>query len=87
MEERDRRLRQEHQQQYVIVGEKGKGEKFAHWLVDPWSPKMEREPMKINTTVLILGAGFSGITTAAKLKEAGVTDFKFIDKAGDFGGN
>lgn len=50
-------------------------------------PKLEREPMNINTTVLILGGGFSGITTAAKLKDAGVTDFKVIDKAGAYGGN
>lgn len=31
----------EHQGQYVIVGA-GKGEKFAHWLVDPWTEKVER---------------------------------------------
>lgn len=43
--------------------------------------------MKFETTVLVLGGGFSGITTAAKLKDAGITDFKVIDKAGDWGGN
>ena len=37
--------------------------------------------------LLVLGAGFSGITTAAKLKDAGISDFRIIDKAGDFGGN
>lgn len=42
--------------------------------------------MDIETSVLIIGAGFSGINTARQLVEAGITDFKIMDKAGDFGG-
>jgi heterodisulfide reductase subunit A-like polyferredoxin len=42
--------------------------------------------LNIETTVLILGSGFSGLVQAAKLKDAGVNDLKIIDKASDFGG-
>jgi monoamine oxidase len=42
--------------------------------------------MSIDTDVLVLGAGFSGLLTASKLKDAGVTNFKMIDGSGDFGG-
>ncbi|KAI9021840.1 putative monooxygenase [Hyaloraphidium curvatum] len=86
LEERDRRLKPSGQSQWVIIGE-GKGEKFKGWLQDPWAEPLVRDPIEVETTVLILGGGFSGITTAAKLKDAGITDFKMIDKAGDFGGN
>ncbi|KAI9002897.1 putative monooxygenase [Hyaloraphidium curvatum] len=83
--ERDRRLRGDRQQQYITIGE-GKGAKYSHWLTDPWTPLKEREPMKIETTVLITGAGFSGIQLGAKLKQAGIEDFKILDAAGNFGG-
>lgn len=72
-------------QKDIVVGE-GKGAKFAHWLEDPWAKPEEREPLNINIEVLVMGAGFSGILTASKLKDAGITDFKIIDKASDFGG-
>ncbi|KAJ3338862.1 hypothetical protein HDU93_008997 [Gonapodya sp. JEL0774] len=80
-----RRLRKDHQQQYITIGE-GKGAKYAEWFEDIWTPKVERAPMVIDTTVLVLGAGFSGIQMGAKLKQYGVKDFKILDRAGDFGG-
>ena len=36
--------------------------------------------------VLIVGAGFSGIGMAARLKDAGVDDFLLVDDADGFGG-
>ena len=36
--------------------------------------------------VLIVGAGFSGIGMAARLKEAGIDDFLLVDDADGFGG-
>src|SRR6478735_2935508 len=36
--------------------------------------------------VLIVGAGFSGLGMAIKLREAGTTSFLVIEKAGDIGG-
>ncbi|MCY6382725.1 flavin-containing monooxygenase [Hoeflea prorocentri] len=36
--------------------------------------------------VLIIGAGFSGVCAAIKLKQAGIKDFRIYDKAGGIGG-
>ncbi|KAJ3337834.1 hypothetical protein HDU93_000453 [Gonapodya sp. JEL0774] len=83
--ERDRRLRNDHGAQYITIGE-GKGAKYAPWLTDPWAPRRERAPMDIKTTVVLVGSGFSGIQMGAKLKTAGISDFKIIDRASDFGG-
>ncbi|KAI9021329.1 cyclododecanone monooxygenase [Hyaloraphidium curvatum] len=85
IEERDRRAHKEHYGQYIIIGE-GKGERYKEWLTDPWTSYIEREPVNKNSTVLILGAGFSGIMTAAMLKDRGVKDITIIDGAGSFGG-
>lgn len=37
-------------------------------------------------SVVIVGSGFSGMCTAIKLAEAGITDFLILEKAGDVGG-
>lgn len=55
-------------------------------LVDPWVKHVKREPVKELVTVLVLGGGFSGIMCGAKLREAGINDFRIIEKGGDFGG-
>ncbi len=36
--------------------------------------------------VAVIGAGFSGLMTAARLKERGVDNFRIIESGGDFGG-
>ncbi len=36
--------------------------------------------------VVVIGAGLSGVCAAIKLKEAGVTNFRIFEKAGDVGG-
>lgn len=85
--ERDKRARADGGDQYFIIGEPGtKGEKYAYWLTDPWTPRVERAPVKEEVQVLLLGAGFSGIMSAAMLKEHGVTDLRIVDAAGGFGG-
>jgi len=54
---------------------------------DPWvEPGFVRDPIREDTDVLIVGAGFGGMTTAAFLRKHGVDRFRIIDKAGDFGG-
>ncbi|KAI9005115.1 putative monooxygenase [Hyaloraphidium curvatum] len=83
--ERDRRIRTDFAEQFITIGE-GKGAKYADWLVDPWVQRVERPALDIQTTVLIVGGGFSGIQVAGNLKKAGITDFKIMDRAGDFGG-
>ncbi|KXS21044.1 FAD/NAD(P)-binding domain-containing protein [Gonapodya prolifera JEL478] len=42
--------------------------------------------MQIETTVVLIGAGFSGIMLGAQLVKAGVRDFKILETASGFGG-
>lgn len=81
-EERDRRLRQDGNEQYVEV----KGE-FAHFLDDPYAePGFERESLNDKVEVLVVGGGFGGLLAGARLRQAGVEDIRIIDPASDFGG-
>ena len=80
--ERDRRRRADGNAQYV----EAEGE-FAHYLDDPYAvPAFTRAPVLEAVEVLIVGGGFGGLLTAARLVEAGVQDFRIIERAGDFGG-
>src|SRR6187200_933246 len=80
--EREKRLRDDAQGQYSQLTDEY--EEFDH---DPWvEPGFTREPVVEETTVVIVGGGFAGMLTAKGLLEQGVTDFRIIDKAGDFGG-
>ena len=79
--ERDRRLRADGNEQYVeIAGQ------FAHYLEDPYVERIERAPLTDEVEVVVVGGGFGGQLAAARLKEAGVTDVRIIEKGGDFGG-
>ncbi|MBA0126204.1 NAD(P)/FAD-dependent oxidoreductase [Haloechinothrix sp. YIM 98757] len=42
--------------------------------------------MTTSTTVLIIGAGFAGLGTAIRLKQAGITDFVILERGSDVGG-
>lgn len=79
--ERDKRLRPDGNDQYL----EPKG-RFAHLLEDPWAQRTERDPVHEDVTVAIVGGGFGGLTTGARLKEAGVEDVRIIEGGGDFGG-
>jgi len=80
-QERDKRLRADGNDQYVEI----KGQ-LGHYLEDPYVPVKEREPLRDHVTVAVIGGGFSGLVTGARLAEAGVTDVRIIEKGGDFGG-
>ena len=81
-EERDRRLRDDGNEQYVEV----KGQ-FAHFLDDPYAGEITpREPLADEVEVLVIGAGFGGLLAGARLRQAGVEDIRIIDPAADFGG-
>jgi cyclohexanone monooxygenase len=79
--ERDKRLREEGNDQYVEV----KGQ-FAHYLEDPYVERVEREPLTDEVDVVIIGAGFGGLLAGARLREAGIESLRMIESGGDVGG-
>ncbi len=81
-EERDRRLRDDGNEQYVEVKDD-----FAHFLDDPYARQgFARESLNDEVEVLIVGGGFGGLLAGARLRQAGVEDIRLIDPASDFGG-
>src|SRR5215218_1277936 len=48
--------------------------------------RTEREPVTDEVTVALIGGGFAGLVTGARLKQAGITDVRIIEKGGDVGG-
>jgi hypothetical protein len=84
--ERDKRLKQSISgiDQYRLVEEDGI---FKHYLKDPWvEPGFTREPVKEVVDVVIVGGGYGAQLVAVKLIEAGITNVRLIEKAGNFGG-
>ena len=80
-EERDKRVRPDGNEQYLEPTGR-----FAHFLDDPYVPRVEREPLFDEVTVAFIGGGFSGLVTGARLKQAGIVDVRLIEGGGDFGG-
>ena len=82
LEERDKRVRQEGNDQYVEVTAE-----FSHYQDDPYvEPGFTREALFDTVEVAIIGGGFGGLLAGARMKEAGFTDVRMIEQAGDFGG-
>ncbi|OBY30346.1 flavin-containing monooxygenase [Mycolicibacter kumamotonensis] len=80
--ERQRRLRSDGIDQYLEVAGR-----FARFADDPWAdPGFTREPTSDEVDVAIVGAGFGGLLTGARLRELGVRSIRLIDKAADVGG-
>ena len=81
LEERDKRLRTDGNQQYVEV----KGD-FSAYVDDPYVEREEREPVFDHVDVVVIGGGFGGLLMGGRLREAGFEDIRMIEKGGDFGG-
>jgi cation diffusion facilitator CzcD-associated flavoprotein CzcO len=79
--ERDKRIRADGNTQYVEVAGP-----FADYLQDPYTEPFERPPLADDVTVAVIGGGFAGLITGARLRQAGIDDFRIIEKGGDFGG-
>ena len=81
--ERDKRIRSDGEDQYIEAAAE-----FSHYADDdPYVEQADaRDPIDAEIEVAIIGAGFSGLMAAARLKERGITDFRIIEAAADFGG-
>ena len=81
--ERDKRLaRNQGVEQYTLLDGQ-----LSHYLKDPWvEPGFERDPIHEETEVVIVGGGYGAQVVAVRLLEAGVDNFRIIEKAGGFGG-
>ncbi len=81
-EERAKRMRADGNDQFVEVA----GD-YAGFEEDPYvEPGFSREAIREKLDVVILGGGIGGLLAAVRLQQAGVTDVRIIEKAGDFGG-
>jgi cyclohexanone monooxygenase len=80
--ERARRLRADGNDQYQeITGA------LEHYNDDPYvEPGFTRPAIKEELDAVIVGGGFGGLLAAARLQEAGITNLRIVEKAGDFGG-
>ena len=80
--ERDKRLRADGNAQYVeVTGE------FSRYIDDPYiAEPIERAPLSDFTEVMIIGGGFGGLITGARLRQAGFDSIRIVEKGGDFGG-
>ncbi len=81
-EEREKRLRPSGNQQYTEVAGA-----LARFVADPHAPmRPERDPLTDHVEVLVVGAGFSGLLAAARLREVGVESIRMVDDGSDVGG-
>ena len=78
--ERAKRLRDEGLAQYETLSE-------HHLDRDPWAdPDFARDPIIEKVEVVVLGGGWAGMLTGINLVKRGITNFRILDKAADFGG-
>ena len=80
-EERAKRLRADGVAQF-----KSPEGTFSRFKEDAQAPPLIRDPINLETKVLIVGAGLAGLVTSVKLKNQGVEDFLIVDHGADFGG-
>lgn len=81
-EERDKRLRADGNEQYQEVS----GD-FSNYVDDPYLEEViDRAPLNDEVEIVVIGGGFGGLITGARLREAGYESIRIIEKGGDFGG-
>ena len=77
--EQQKRIRPDGMAQWRELGEELDRDPFVE-------PGFTRDPVVEETTVVVVGGGFAGMLTAIDLGKHGITDFRIVEKAGDFGG-
>jgi cation diffusion facilitator CzcD-associated flavoprotein CzcO len=78
-QEQQKRIRTDGMAQWRELGEELDQDPFAE-------PGFTRDPLVEDTTVVVVGGGFAGMLTAIDLVKHGITEFRIVEKAGDFGG-
>jgi cation diffusion facilitator CzcD-associated flavoprotein CzcO len=82
-QERDKRMRREGQEQYAPHEDHLTHDTYEH---DPFTPVVPRDALNEDVDVAILGGGWTGILAAYHLTKLGITNFRVIDHAGNYGG-
>ncbi|MBS1838636.1 MAG: NAD(P)/FAD-dependent oxidoreductase, partial [Actinobacteria bacterium] len=78
--ERAKRLRDEGMAQYESLRDHDLDR-------DPWAdPDFSREAVVEDVDVVVLGGGFAGLLAGINLTKRGITSFRILEKAADFGG-
>ncbi len=61
-------------------------EHFSSYRDDPFTPRVERDPIDDEIDVAVIGAGLAGVLAGADLRSAGIERIRLIDGAGGIGG-
>ncbi|MBY0398809.1 NAD(P)/FAD-dependent oxidoreductase, partial [Myxococcota bacterium] len=81
-EEREKRLRADAANQYLEVAGI-----YSHFERDPWAEgELERAPVTDDVDVVLIGGGFGGLVTGARLRQSGIESLRVVEKGADFGG-
>ncbi|MEC7956672.1 MAG: NAD(P)/FAD-dependent oxidoreductase [Pseudomonadota bacterium] len=83
--ERDKRIRADAEAQFVQLSHDSP---FTNKYLedDPYCKALDRSPLKDQREVIVIGGGWVGMLTAARLVEAGISDVRIVESGGDFGG-
>ena len=83
--ERDKRIRADAEAQFVQLSHDSP---FTNKYLeeDPYCKTLDRAPLKDQREVIVIGGGWVGMLTAARLVEAGISDVRIVESGGDFGG-
>ncbi|MFD4027756.1 flavin-containing monooxygenase [Streptomyces sp. NPDC058576] len=80
--ERERRVRPDGAAQY-----RDADAEFGYYAADPYTEgPAERAPLHDLVDVAVIGGGFGGILTGARLRQRKVARVRIVEKGGDFGG-
>ena len=80
-EEREKRLRQDGNRQYLELKEQ-----LAYFLDDFYMEIADRKPIEDDVQFTFVGGGFAGLVVGARLCEIGLKSIRIVEKGSDFGG-